>query len=69
MKLFYDETEAYGTMLVISQFYSSTCFVTEWADSALIVAKSPTGKVYGIRVPSDIHDPNCKDYEWYHEAS
>ena len=68
MNLFYEENEAYETMLQISNNYASPCWVEEWADSALIVARSPTGKVYGIKVPIDKQDPKSTDYRWYHES-
>jgi len=69
MNLFYEENEAYETMLEISYNYASPCWVEEWADGALIVARSPTGKVYGIKVPVDKLDPKSTDYRWFHEAS
>lgn len=68
MNLFYEEKEVYETMLEISSDYASPCWVEEWADSALIVAQSPTGKVYGIRVPTDKYDPKASKYKWYHEG-
>ena len=69
MNLFYEESEAFETMLEISHNYASPCWVEKWADSALIVARSPTGSVYGIKVPVDELDPRSTNYKWYHEST
>ncbi len=63
MQLFFDEREAYETLCEISEDYLGQCYVQEWSDNPLIVAKSPTGKVYGIRVQNE------DGWSWFHQLT